>query len=193
MKKPIKPTAKEKQLATQMQNPTSAGSDKPVALTKATGIFGALLKTPTASAETMLGGERTEWINAMNEINPLFPNAGSNFSRPFFALRAWYFESKNATQKSRMGLKLALPDDKVYHISLSYPANEETQEAIYPDRAAVLEHFENSTQAVGLMQFEKVDRGQANPYWRLIYADEHSLELAGETMPQAQQDEEIPF
>jgi len=188
MKKKIVPTAKEKALADELQTPT----EKPQALQSKLGIFDTLLRTPTIDAAQLLGGGKTEWINAMDDVNPLFPTAGA-FSVAFFVLRAWYYTSKTAKQPDRMGIKIATPDQKVWHLALSYPFSDETGEPVYADRQAVLEHFEQSTQAVGLMQFQKVDRGQPNPYWRLIYADEHSLELAGEKMPVAPVDPDMPF
>lgn len=169
-----KPTAEEKQLAMEVQAPV----EKPQAIAKS-GIFSSLLQQPTIDAAQLLGNDKTVWINAIDEVNPLFPSGG-NFSRPFFAIRAWFFESRTATQKSRMGLKIALPDEKVYHISLSYPISDATGEPLYADRQTVLQHFNNSSTPIGLLQFEKVDRGQSNTYWRLIYSDQHSMELAGE-------------
>lgn len=168
-----KPSPEEKHLAMVAQT-----TDKPLAIVKP-GIFSALLKQSTTDAESLLGGEKTVWINTMDVINPLFPSGG-NFSRPFFAIRAWFFESKTATQKARIGLKIALPDQKIYHVSLSYPISDVTGEPLYSDRQVILQHFEESSVPVGLMQFEKVDRGHSNTYWRLIYSDEHSMELAGE-------------
>ena len=172
-------TRHESKAAMEAQAPIS--QDKPQALATQ-GIFNSLMSQPTVDARQMLGGDRTDWINAMDEENPLFPTGG-NFSRPFFILRAWFFQSKNATQKDRMGIKLATPDNKVWHISLSYPFND-AGDPMYPDRAVILDHFNSSTTAIGLIQFEKVDRGQNHPYWRMIFSDEHSMELAGEAMPE---------
>jgi|SRR5215468_7327070 len=193
MKRNIKPTSEEKQIANEMQKTPNA-SEKPVALNQV-GVFTMLMQQPTIDAKALLGGGKVEWINAMENINPLFPTGGQ-FSRPFFVVRAWYFESKTATQKSRAGFKLVTPDENIWHISLPYPLHEDTLQPIYADRETLLNHFENSTVAVGLMQFEKVDRGQNNTYWRFIYSDEHSMELAGEPMPtpgkQAETDDEMP-
>ncbi|MCI0613386.1 hypothetical protein L0244_10375 [bacterium] len=159
--------------------------EKPQAIAKSN-IFSSLLNQPTVNAAELLGGEKTEWINTMEECNPLFPK-GDEFSRPFFALRAWTFESKSATQKSRMGLKIVLPDGKIFHVSLSYVLSTITGEPMYQDRQVVVEHFEKSSTPIGLMQFEKIGRGHSNTYWRLIYADQYTIELAGE---KAETDEE---
>lgn len=176
MKREVKPTKVEKQIATEMQAP----ENKPEALQKM-GIFSSLLNQPTMDAAQLFGGGTTIWINAMQERNELFPEGG-DFSRPFFIIRAWQFTSKTATQKDRIGMKLALSDENVYHVSLSYPfkIDKDSGElvAIYPDRQIVIDHFEFSSTPIGLMQFQKVDRGQNNPYWRLIYADEGTMELA---------------
>lgn len=169
-----KPSVEEKKMAMELQAPT-----KPEAI-QTLKMFSWLLKQPTVNAAELLGAGKDTWINSMDDVNPLFPT-GADFSRPFFVLKAWYFESKTAVQKSRIALKMALPDERVYHISLTYPMSEESGEALYSDREIVLNHFANSSQPVGLMQFEKIDRGQSNAYWRLIYSDSHSMELAGET------------
>lgn len=190
------PTAEEKQLAVDLQAP-----DKPQQMVKA-GVFSMLLQQPTVDASQLLGGDKTVWINTMEDHNELFP-AGGDFSRPFFALKAWFFASKSARQKARIGLKIALPDEQIYHVSLSYPLGRDNA-GMYKDRRIILQHFENSSTPVGLMQFQKIDRGQSNSYWRLIYADQHSIELAGEQptvmgMPEdtsyatSEDDDEVPF
>lgn len=177
------PTAQEKQLATEMQTP-----EKPVALTtnNASNLFQSLLNQPTIDAQQLLGGGKTVWIDTRVQTNELFPTGG-DFSLAFFVLRAWYFESKTARNADRFGAKIAMSDGQVYHISLAYPykLNESSGELepMYTDRQALVEHFKRDSTPVGIMQFQKIDRGQSNPYWRLIYADQGTMELAGGSMP----------
>jgi len=188
--KRVKPTDEEVRFATNLQAPSSVpDEDKPLPLIKTVdNLFVQLLNAPTMSADLLLGGgdEKTQWINTADEINPLFPGGG-DFSVPFFCVLAWYFESKTAVQKSRIGMKLILSDGSAQHISLPYPILEASQTG-YGDRFRMLTHFEKSSQPVGLFQFQKIDQGQPNAYWRLIKCDDHSMKLASSPVQ-----EEIPF
>lgn len=178
-----KPTKEEKNLAMSLQGPQPPEANDAM---QPKSLFNALLEQPTMDAAQLFGGVTAVWVNPMEEYNELFPEGG-DFSKPFFVVRAWTFTSKTATQKDRIGLKLAASDGNIYHVSLPHPYKIEAQtgelEALYADRKIIADHFAMSSTPVGLMQFQKIDRGQSNSYWRLINADAGTIELANVKLP----------
>jgi hypothetical protein len=193
MKKPIKPIKRasqtEKKIATDMQAPTPT---KPIPTEqhsiamKPKNEFQSLLNSPTRDASSILGGESLLFVQLQDEQNPFFPT-DADFSLPFFITKAWIYDSANARIKSRIAFRCVLMSNAVYGVALPYTLDPEGK-PVYQDREAVLKAFSQSTQPIGLAQWRKIDKGQGTPYYALIYADEHTMELAGVNV-----DKDIPF
>lgn len=182
-----KPSRAESKGAFIAQSPIASQS-KPLMPVTNTNAFESLLGGGMRDASTIIGGEGGKWINMLETPNELFPNGG-DFSLPFVMIKANYHNSKTAQNPERMIIRIVLQDGEQYLISLPFAGNDANA---YPDRKALLDAFAVDSRPIGLLQFQAQDRGLPNPYYRFIYADKHTMELAGlQAQPQA--DKDVPY
>ncbi|MGH9878010.1 MAG: hypothetical protein ACRD5H_10265, partial [Nitrososphaerales archaeon] len=181
MKKQQKPTRLEVAKATEAQAPPCLTIAK-----REQNEFSTLQQSQTRDASTLLGGEKLSFLMLQEKPKELFLN-DSDVSLPFFITRCWIYESKTAMETSRIAFRIVTSTNEVYGVALPYKlAHDGTP--LYADRADILKAFQLDSRPIGLIQFQGIDRGFGTPYFRLIYASDETIEMAGLAI-----DKEIPF